>query len=657
MKKYFVLAIRYTFYIATLTFFKDEITVIGGIFLLSVLFLDNPFYSILPLCLCFTIKPSMSILLLAGLLYHILLYSFIKKNRYYAFIVYFICLLTANIIPIIQKTYSLDMLYTSLFAFVLYACIHFFYIFHKKGNKIQTIAINEKLIHLTILLGYLFLIAFYNPLPILYFLLFMQLFIINDYKYNIVFFLLSLLLSLIKTHSLSIEYMAYISTSFVPPILFIQLDYTQPISYLYMVYTILLTLLRIQPKKITIETDYINNLFQDFKNYIQNLNIQYDKLNTLKELKENHLELIQQNYCNNCKEERICRYKLDKRYSFLCNAMNNENNNIYQCPHYAEFYFNTNIESRTSYLQFNAITNLADELEYLYAQNIKMASAYNKFINDLSFYDYIIQSIDINLSAPTIYFSFILSKKKEIIPEIILKTASKAFHEVIDLKIIENKENYQIYIYKKPKVKIEYAHKILAKDENIISGDNYYIKKDFNESYTFALSDGMGSGHAAYKESSEALKWISHLSKYHFSLKTILKLLENIYDLKCEYDSYATLDILNINTANMRLNLYKLGSTTSYIYHNKELQAYENKALPLKLDDINSSYEIEYYKDDVILLCSDGISDFLTKTELKNEIDFTQNSEVIMNTILNKLKRKEQNHLKDDASIIVIKIV
>ena len=134
-------------------------------------------------------------------------------------------------------------------------------------------------------------------------------------------------------------------------------------------------------------------------------------------------------------------------------------------------------------------------------------------------------------------------------------------------------------------------------------------------------------------------------------------MLENIYDLKCEYDSYATLDILNINTSNMKLNLYKLGSSTTYIYHNGELKPFENKALPLKLDDINSAYELEYFKDDVILLLSDGISDFISRLELKNEINFNKSSEDIQNQIINKLLLKEKNELKDDASLIVIKII
>jgi stage II sporulation protein E len=149
---------------------------------------------------------------------------------------------------------------------------------------------------------------------------------------------------------------------------------------------------------------------------------------------------------------------------------------------------------------------------------------------------------------------------------------------------------------------------------------------------------------------------MANLSNYHFSFKTILKLLEDIYNLRCDYDSYATLDLALINTSNMKLNLYKLGSTTSYIYHNYSLISYENKSLPLKLDDINSSYEIEFYKDDIILLLSDGVTDFLSKDDLFLAIDPHLSSHEIMLSITNKVKEKEKN-LKDDLSMIVIKVI
>ena len=93
------------------------------------------------------------------------------------------------------------------------------------------------------------------------------------------------------------------------------------------------------------------------------------------------------------------------------------------------------------------------------------------------------------------------------------------------------------------------------------------------------------------------------------------------------------------------------------IYHNKELALFENRALPLKLDDINSTYEIEFFKDDVIILISDGISDFLSKEDLSTDNNYSLSSNKIVEDIINKLKKKENNDLKDDASIIVIKVI
>lgn len=657
MKKHFILAIRYTFYITALLFFDSNISIIPIIFLISTLFLENKYYSILPIILSLYLKPVYIIILISSFIYHIVLYSFFKRNRFYSLVVYLLSIFTANIIILINNSYNINTLYISLLSIILYGIINCFYVFYNNKNKHYILPLNDRLIHLTILLGYLLLITFYNPNQTLYFFLFMQLFIINDFAYNSIFFIVYVLINLAKYKVLSVIGLQYLAVSYIPPCYIISMDFSNTIDYLYLIYVILLSLLRIKKKKITIENDYISSLFNDFKSYINNLNIEYDRLNTLKELKENHLENIQNTYCKNCSEPSICKYKPDVRYSFLCNAMNNENYNIYSCPNYNNFYLNTNIETRTSFLQFNAITNLANELEYLYTQNIKMAKCYNKLTSDLLFYDYEIINIDINLSSPTTFFSITLSKKKIIIKEIFLKLSYKAFFEALEIKVIENNDNYIVYLYKKPKVKLEYSHKILPKNNNIISGDNYFIKRDYNDSYVFALSDGMGSGHTAYKESSKALKLISHLSTYHFSLKTILKLLENIYDLKCEYDSYATLDLLHINTANMKLNLYKLGSTVTYIFHNDDLMVLENKALPLKLDDINSSYELEYYKNDVILLLSDGVSDFISRLEIKNEVDFSSTSEEILNQLIKKLKEKENNELKDDASIIVIKIV
>lgn len=654
MKKHIILAIRYTFYLAALLFFDEEVRIIPALLLISILFLENKYYSFLPLILAIYFKPVYMIILFAGFLYHIILYSFLYKNRYYSLIIYLISILTANIICLINNCYEIKLLYISCISILFYGILSLFFVYYHKGNRHYTIVLNDTLLHLTILLMYFLLIFFFNPNKYLYYFLFSQLFIFNEVVYNILFFLFSILFELIIKKSINNIFLNTLAISIFPPFVSFDINYNNKLHILLMIYSAILLLIKINKKRTTMEADYIPNLFKDFKNYVSLINKEYLKLSNAKKIKDQQLEYIQKSYCNKCNENSICRYKLDKRYSFLSNAIINKDNNIYYCPHYENFYLNLDYTPQSN-IEISALVNLADELEYLYNQNLKLSKLYNKFIQSILFYDYNILDVEININTPTIFFTLKLDKNKQIIKEIFLKASYKAFKEALEIKVIENKNEYIIYIYKKPKVKLDYSHKILAKNENIISGDNYYIKKDYNDSYVFALSDGMGQGHQAYLESTEALKLISHLSMYHFSTKTILKLLEEIYDLKCDYDSYATLDILNINTSNMKLNLYKLGSSTTYIYHDKSLKTFENKALPLKFDDLNSSYEMEYFKNDVIILFSDGISDYLTKDELEL-INYTNNSEKIVNDIISKLKDKEKT-LKDDASIIAIKIV
>ena len=97
MKKYFILAIRYTFYIAALLFFKPDIQIIGIIFLISILFLENKYYAILPAILALYLQPIYLIIIAAAYLYHIILYKFFKRNRYYALTIFSVSILTANI--------------------------------------------------------------------------------------------------------------------------------------------------------------------------------------------------------------------------------------------------------------------------------------------------------------------------------------------------------------------------------------------------------------------------------------------------------------------------------------------------------------------------------------------------------------------------------
>lgn len=301
--------------------------------------------------------------------------------------------------------------------------------------------------------------------------LFMQLFLIHDYKYNLLFTGIYAVTLAIQNHTLLPQILSSTAISFFPIGICLDLNYDSLLWIPFFLYSIAVNITILRDKKLSIEHDYINALFEDFNKYIKNLNTEYNKNIKIKEMKEKKLEEISSTYCANCSKTTLCKTKKDKRYCFLSAAMLGLSQNIYGCPYYSRFKLDMNVENVNKSFEYSAIKSLAFELSYLYNQSLALKKDYEKFISLLYNHDYLVTDLDINLASSSLYFSICLDKRKPIIESILLKCSYKAFGEVLDMKIVEDK----IYFFKKPMLKITYAHTVLAKEGNLISGDNYYI--------------------------------------------------------------------------------------------------------------------------------------------------------------------------------------
>ena len=129
MKKYAVLALHSCFYITALLFFPDTTSIFTAGFLISILALENIWFIILPLCITFFIPISHIYILVAVLCYHILLYPFIKRNRYYALGVYALSSITTFTVLTIVEGFHINTIYIMLYLFIIYCFINIlFYI-------------------------------------------------------------------------------------------------------------------------------------------------------------------------------------------------------------------------------------------------------------------------------------------------------------------------------------------------------------------------------------------------------------------------------------------------------------------------------------------------------------------------------------------------
>lgn len=87
----------------------------------------------------------------------------------------------------------------------------------------------------------------------------------------------------------------------------------------------------------------------------------------------------------------------------------------------------------------------------------------------------------------------------------------------------------------------------LKKDGAQISGDNFSFLELERGDLLLGLSDGMGSGSAACKESEMVLDLVERFLEAGFSVETAIRMMNSAMVMKGESDLYSTVDLCMVN--------------------------------------------------------------------------------------------------------------
>ena len=178
-------------------------------------------------------------------------------------------------------------------------------------------------------------------------------------------------------------------------------------------------------------------------------------------------------------------------------------------------------------------------------------------------------------------------------------------------------------------------------------GDNYMCFSTENKKY-FLVSDGMGHGEKAYEDSKFALFLLRKLIELGMDASEAIKSCNALVYSKD--DSYNTLDLLEYDSFQKTLILYKNGSGSSYIQYMNNVDKLTSENLPLGIVDDIAVSKIEINKNvDKIILTSDGISKNLSNTIIKNP---TSSLKELVEIVF-----EEEKDIEDDQTIIAINVI
>ena len=229
-----------------------------------------------------------------------------------------------------------------------------------------------------------------------------------------------------------------------------------------------------------------------------------------------------------------------------------------------------------------------------------------------------------------------------------------------DCKTFIAKEPVDFVFYEDTKYRNVQGIARLKKDGAVVSGDNFSILEMESGNFLLGLSDGMGSGSTACKESEMVLDLMERFMEAGFTVETAIRMMNSAMVMKGENDLYSTVDLCKINLYNGEADFYKIGAASSFIKHGKEVSCYSSESLPV---GVGANPEIDKRQarlknGDFVVMVTDGMLEYLhvpkpeeTMQEIIESID-TNHPGILVKKIMERVMLFTGGKVSDDMTVL-----
>lgn len=188
------------------------------------------------------------------------------------------------------------------------------------------------------------------------------------------------------------------------------------------------------------------------------------------------------------------------------------------------------------------------------------------------------------------------------------------------------------------------------------SGDNYSVMKPCFGEAAMLISDGMGSGLRAYKESAAVIELMEMFLRAGFREETMISLINSVLLLGTEAQTYSTLDLSLVNLFDGTVCFAKSGASLTYIKHEDWAEMIENTSPPVGIiPEIHPCITRKrLFHGESIIMLSDGVTDYVSSQFIK-ELKDGKPQDMAGVILLEALKG---NHYEpaDDMTVLVAKL-
>lgn len=317
----------------------------------------------------------------------------------------------------------------------------------------------------------------------------------------------------------------------------------------------------------------------------------------------------------------------------------------------------------------NIATGIKEDVDKFEQEKNQIKSLLNE--RDIAVNDISVKEESTGRKIATVYTSICDNENGQKCP---VKQIDKIISKVLDDKFILQDQQCGIRLNKNvcsytyisdDKYLLQVGVAKAKKDDSIVSGDSISQIKLADGKYLLAISDGMGSGSEASKNSKIAISMLERLLSSGFDKETSINLINAAIMNANKEEMYATLDIQILDLYAGKMEILKNGACPTYVKRNKNVTIIKSNSLPTGImSEINiDTYDKDLENGDIVVICSDGIiesnKEYANKElwikYLLEEIQ-TDSPEKIADIILHEAIDNDFGKAKDDMSVIAFKV-
>ncbi len=248
---------------------------------------------------------------------------------------------------------------------------------------------------------------------------------------------------------------------------------------------------------------------------------------------------------------------------------------------------------------------------------------------------------------------------------VLSKLMKKSMMPAHDSRAFVGSERITIQFVERTNFEVLYGIEKAVKGEEQISGDNFSLYHCQEGQFIAALSDGMGSGITAYKESERVIDLLEQFLEAGFTKETAVRMINSALIVRSDAQVFSTIDISSLDLYTGICEFLKVGASTTFIRRENWVETISSTSLPAgvfhKLDLDASSKKL--YDGDMVIMVTDGVMDALPadhQEALMKDIIMehdTGNPKELAAYILGRVRQYQDKQPSDDMTVLAVSLV